>query len=568
MNKDTDFGAMLDRPHFTTGGGDGELPPDPAVPTLVLVNLNNLVAYQGNPRQSRNPAYDEIKESIRNIGLQNPPNVTRADPGHSYMIRDGGNTRLQILRELWEETNDRRFFEFKCMFHPYTDDMDMLIKHCIENEMRGGMLLIERGLAAQSIKDSLEIKSGTRLSTKALVWELKERGWTVNDISLGFALYAAENLIDVIPTSLWSGMGKDQIQRLRKNITDCRNFWLSLDDKKDDPEGAEEEFTLIWQEALREADSEDLTVDKARDEIEGAIADYLGCPVMTLRGDIQAMSEGVSRGGSVPKSVLTGNLPDLTVKPQNSGTSIGGSLSKGTKRSAETNIQQEAARANTLEVAQRTRESESREITREAATSSPSSSGNSNNGYTTTMGVGFNDDQGNNDGLDFHDFGTGAGEEHEFEERLGTAEEIRLEIFTTAENLARMYGFEHLVMPGNQLAPGTDHFGYLMLAPPPEVQTLFMLESANKRNNAPSAIYRQLLNLSAACKFAFPNSPDLHFFNYLAFGSSPEECAMRLTDDSWLAMLRIALPESDQVRMIERIEQLAFQLIHLTHNEA
>ena len=89
MNKGTDFGAMLDRPHFTTGGGDGELPPDPAVPTLILVNLNNLVPYQGNPRQSRNPAYDEIKESIRAIGLQNPPNVTRADPSHPYMIRDG-----------------------------------------------------------------------------------------------------------------------------------------------------------------------------------------------------------------------------------------------------------------------------------------------------------------------------------------------------------------------------------------------------------------------------------------------------------------------------------------------
>lgn len=562
-----DYNALInDRPHFTSGGHN-ELPPDPAIPTLVIVNLDTLVPYQGNPRQSRNPAYDEIKESIRNIGLQYPPNVTRADPSHPYMIRDGGNTRLQILRELWEETNDRRYFEFKCMFHPYTDDMDMLIKHCIENEMRGGMLLIERGLAALKFKESIEKSDPKNISNKALARELSQKGWTVGDVVLGVALYAA-TLTDVIPTALWAGMGKDQIQRLRKNITDCRNFWLSLDDKKDDLEGAEEEFTLIWQEALREADSEELTVDKARDEIEGAMADYLGCPVMTLRGDIQAMSEGVSRGGSVPKSVLTGNLPDLTVKPQNSGTSIGGSSSKGTKSSAETYILQEAARTNTQEAAQRTRESGSREITREAATSSPSASGTSNNGYNTTMGVGFDNDQCNNDGLDFHDFGPGAEEEHEFEERLGTAEEIRLEIFSTAENLARMYGFEHLVMPGDQLAPGTDHFGYLMLAPSPEVQTMFMLESANKRNNAPSAIYRQLLNLSAACKFAFPNSPDLHFFNYLAFGSSPEECAMRLTDDSWLAMLRIALPGSDQVRMIERIERLALQLIHIINNDA
>jgi hypothetical protein len=128
-----------------------------------------------------------------------------------------------------------------------------------------------------------------------------------------------------------------------------------------------------------------------------------------------------------------------------------------------------------------------------------------------------------------------------------------------------MYGFEHMVMPGDQLAPGIDHFGYLMLPPTPEVQTMFMLESTNNRNNAPSAIYRQLLNMSAACKFAFPNSPDLHFFDYLAFGSSPEECAMRLTDDSWSAMLRIALPDGEQVQMIERIERLAFQLINFNN---
>ena len=38
------------------------------------------------------------------------------------------------------------------------------------------MLLIERGMAAQKIKASLEQKSNGTLSIKALVWELK-RAW-------------------------------------------------------------------------------------------------------------------------------------------------------------------------------------------------------------------------------------------------------------------------------------------------------------------------------------------------------------------------------------------------------
>lgn len=534
MNKDTDFGAMLDRPHFTTGGGDGELPPDPAVPTLILVNLDNLVPYQGNPRQSRNPAYDEIKESIRAIGLQNPPNVTRADPSHPYMIRDGGNTRLEILRELWEETQDRRFFEFKCMFHPYSDDMDILIKHCIENEMRGGMLLIERGLAALSIKTSLETKLGNRLSASALAWELKERGWAVNDRSLGFALYAAEHLVNIIPIAMWAGMGKDQVQRLRKVIGECQAYWAVLDDKQQNPSEAEEEFTLIWQEALREVDSEDLTVDQARDAIEGAMADYLGCPVMTLRGDIQAMSEGVSRGGSVPKSVLTGQLPDLTVKPEAKVQKQAPASRTGKGTITGSDIRQEAARTSTQETATAWEQ-----------------------GTTIETESGLEDFDESDDADQDSDF------TNEHDNSVGSIEEIREEILLTAERLAGMYRFEELVVPGDHLAPGTDHFGYLMLPPTPEVEARFIDMCFNRGETAPAAIYRQLLNMSFACKFVFANSPDLKFFDYLTAKNSPEECDMRLQGEGWLAAVRISMASGEPMRLIQRIERLALQLIQL-----
>lgn len=554
MNKDTDFGAMLDRPHFTTGGGDGELPPDPAVPTLILVNLDNLVPYQGNPRQSRNPAYDEIKESIRAIGLQNPPNVTRADPSHPYMIRDGGNTRLEILRELWEETQERRFFEFKCMFHPYSDDMDILIKHCIENEMRGGMLLIERGLAAQKIKTSLERKSNSTLSIKALVWELKERGWAVNDKSLSFALYAAEHLIDVVPTVLWNGAGRPYIQRLKQIIEDCLAFWLALDDKQQNSSEAEEEFTLIWQEALREVDSEDLTVDQARDAIEGAMADYLGCPVMTLRGDIQAMSEGVSRGGSVPKSVLTGQLPDLTVKPEAKLQTQAPASRTGKGSTTGSEILQEAAKSSAPETATApaARNQEAATRTNDQETAVVWGQGET---FETESGLeGF-------DESDAYDQGTDLTNGHE--DSVDSIEEIREEILLTAERLAGMYKFEELVVPGDHLAPGTDHFGYLMLPPTPEVEARFIDMCFNRGETAPAAIYRQLLNMSFACKFVFANSPDLKFFDYLTAKNTPEECDMRLQGEGWLAAVRISMANGEPMRLIQRIERLAMQLIQL-----
>lgn len=552
MNRNTDFNAMLDRPHFTTGGDSGdELPPDPAVPTQILVNLDNLIAFTGNPRKTRNPLYDEIKESIRKIGLESPPRVTRADPSHPYMIRDGGNTRLQILRELWEETHDRRFYEFKCIFHPYSDELDMLIKHCIENELRGGMLLIERGLAALSVKNSLEGLSGNRLSASALAWELKERGWAVNDRSLGFALYAAEILSAVIPTALWQGAGRPYIQKLKQVIEDCQTYWLALEEKKQNPAEAEEEFTLIWQEALREVDSEDLTVEKAREAIEGAMADYLGCPFMALRGDIQAMSEGVSRGGSVPKSVLTGQLPDLTVKPEAKLQSQAANSRAGNSSHATTEPLQAAAKspapatARNQETAPRVITSETAAIT-QATVSSGSPSGWAHNEDLTESGLeAFADDE-----QQTNDAGT-------------SIDELREEILITAERLAGMYGFEELVVPGDHLAPGTDHLGYLMLPATPEVEARFIDLCFNRGETAPSAIYRQLLNMSFACKFVFANSPDLKFFDHLAYRNTPEACDMRLQDEGWLATVRITLPNGEPMQLIQRIERLASQLIQL-----
>ena len=72
----------------------------------MVVTLDQLHPYDLNPRVTRNPRYDDIKASIRERGLDAPPAITRR-PGEShYIIRNGGNTRLAILHELWSETKE------------------------------------------------------------------------------------------------------------------------------------------------------------------------------------------------------------------------------------------------------------------------------------------------------------------------------------------------------------------------------------------------------------------------------------------------------------------------------
>ena len=112
----------LHQEHFPRGP-ELERLSDPLADTPMLVTLEQLRPYEHNPRFIRNPLYDDIKASIRERGLDQPPPITRR-PGETYfIIRNGGNTRLAILGELWQETRDERFFRIHCLFRMLPDHL-------------------------------------------------------------------------------------------------------------------------------------------------------------------------------------------------------------------------------------------------------------------------------------------------------------------------------------------------------------------------------------------------------------------------------------------------------------
>lgn len=86
---------------------------------LMPVALDQLRAFDLNPRITRNPNYDEIKESIRYRGLEHPPQITQRPGDSFYIIANGGNTRLAILNDLWLETHDKKFWSITCHFRKW-----------------------------------------------------------------------------------------------------------------------------------------------------------------------------------------------------------------------------------------------------------------------------------------------------------------------------------------------------------------------------------------------------------------------------------------------------------------
>lgn len=122
----------------------------PALPSgyAMSVSVNDIDFFEGNPRHFHDAEfYNQIKESIRSRGIQQPVHITKRPGQENYVLAQGGNTRLKIAKELWAETGDSKFAQIPCIYIEYTNDENILIAHLIENEQRADMSFWDKACA-------------------------------------------------------------------------------------------------------------------------------------------------------------------------------------------------------------------------------------------------------------------------------------------------------------------------------------------------------------------------------------------------------------------------------------
>ncbi|KEZ75641.1 ParB family protein [Salinisphaera hydrothermalis] len=248
---------------------------DPIADTPMTVTLDQLRPYDLNPRVTRNPRYDAIKSSIRERGLDAPPPITRRPNDTAYMIRNGGNTRLAILRELWAETEDERFFRIPCLFRPWTarGEIVALTGHLAENELHGGLTLIERALGIEKARTLYEQETGQSLSQSALARRLTADGYPISQSHLSRLQDAVRYLLPAIPTVLYAGLGRPQVERLATLRKAGERLWETY---ATDPHPAAA-FPDLFQEVLGAFDSapEAFSIEAVQDELIGQMAERL-----------------------------------------------------------------------------------------------------------------------------------------------------------------------------------------------------------------------------------------------------------------------------------------------------
>jgi len=204
-------------------------------PIIRLVPIQMIDEYTFNPRKANNDHFEEIKESIRRVGLQQKFSLVKNPTTQRYTLIKGGNTRLRAFKELYRETADAKFASINCIIEPWDGELNKtqaIIAHLVENEARGELILVDKATAlielewdfrrnlnnkkdSEDSSESFDQRKDNYKKTGVFVEYLKNNGYSVSEGQLGLFRFTATKLTGNLDQFLNQGMGSPQIIKIR-----------------------------------------------------------------------------------------------------------------------------------------------------------------------------------------------------------------------------------------------------------------------------------------------------------------------------------------------------------------
>ncbi|WP_176700484.1 ParB family protein [Gilliamella sp. Nev3-1] len=274
------------------------------------VNLDELRPSQVLPRLKKNESYEDIKESIRKKGLDHAPAITKMPGEEGYVISDGGNTRLQILKELYEETGDKRFYTINCIFRPWGGELKSIVGHLTENGLRSDYTFIEKALGVSKSKVLYEEEVGKQLSSRELSERLKNSGYPISYVLITKMLNTVDYLYPHIPEILKLGLSRNQIEKILMLRSICWDLY-KRSEKYDDDNAFVEGFNLVLSEF--DYEPELFSYERLQDEMFGYFAKLLGISYQLFEFELEEKNhKGVKK-----------NLPPIDVSKNEANTEQG-----------------------------------------------------------------------------------------------------------------------------------------------------------------------------------------------------------------------------------------------------
>lgn len=187
-------------------------------------NCFEIQVFNLNQRKSKNPRYEEIKESIRAKGVSEPLTIVQHPEDNSWVLSQGGQTRLLICRELYEETLEARFLHPPVRKAEYSSELNLCINHLIENDLRADNSFFEKAIAVSNIFRLLAEELGSEPTQDLLAERMAAEGLPIRRQSITAMLYAANIFSSKLTNNAFadtlSRKMVDQIRQVRKQVED------------------------------------------------------------------------------------------------------------------------------------------------------------------------------------------------------------------------------------------------------------------------------------------------------------------------------------------------------------
>lgn len=279
----------------------------------MLLRCIEIDCYDRNPRVRTNPRFAEIRASIEaRGGLGEALSVTRRPGADRYMCYMGGNTRLQVVQELWHETKDPKYEWIRVVVHPWVSESDVIAAHLIENELRADTTFWEKARGVALLKSELESDLGAPLSLRALSEHANKCGLKLHAVTASNYLFAVDQLAPFGPhlTHESAGAIRSRFGHLEK-LAEALNL---------DPYVRMTEFQQLAADAataingVREHDDPPrltaVEVERILSQMNAQFARQANCPVMTVEHTLFAVMGSEKQLSSAEiRARLAGNPP-------------------------------------------------------------------------------------------------------------------------------------------------------------------------------------------------------------------------------------------------------------------
>lgn len=214
-----------------------------AIPGMFMnLPIHEIDFFDKNPRRHHDAEqYAQIKASIRVSGIQQPVHVTQRPGEERYVLAQGGNTRLKIMRELYEETGDDCYRIMPCFYQSFTTDADLQIAHLIENEQRAEMCFWDKACAYGALRDVFQADVDKKLSLRELEALFTSHGLSVSHQAVSTFMFAVENLVSLGNKAF--GLSNAKVAELKKLHS---SLFSGVKER-----AADTDFDTFWQDALQ-----------------------------------------------------------------------------------------------------------------------------------------------------------------------------------------------------------------------------------------------------------------------------------------------------------------------------